>query len=130
VAGASAKFRLAPTSIPPAIVIARDYVKAIVPRSRLVRNLLELLWQEWKMAEQQIGVLSHELERIADADAGCSRIQQIPGIGPIVATAIVAAIGDGAAFRKVREFAAWLGLVPRAILYRRQGPLAGHKQAR
>jgi len=78
-----------------------------------MRNLLELLWEEWKMVEQQIGVLSHELERIADADAGCSRIQQIPGIGPVVATAIVAAIGNGAAFRKGREFAAWLGLVPR-----------------
>jgi len=78
-----------------------------------MRNLLELLWEEWKMVEQQIGVLSQELERIADTDAGCSRIQQIPGIGPIVATAIVAAIGNGAAFRKGREFAAWLGLVPR-----------------
>ena len=41
------------------------------------------------------------------------RIRQIPGIGPIVATAIVAAIGNGAAFRKGRDFAAWLGLVPR-----------------
>src|SRR5271155_5022907 len=49
-----------------------------------MRNLLELLWKEWKMVEQQIEVLSHELERIADADAGCSRIQKIPGIGPIV----------------------------------------------
>ena len=36
-----------------------------------------------------------------------------PGIGPLVATAIVAAIGNGAAFRKGREFAAWLGIVPR-----------------
>ena len=36
-----------------------------------------------------------------------------PGIGPVVATAIVAAIGNGAAFRKGREFAAWLGIVPR-----------------
>jgi len=78
-----------------------------------MRNLLELLWDEWKMVEQQIEVLSQELKRIADTDAGCSRIQQIPGIGPIVATAIVAAIGNGAAFRKGREFAAWLGLVPR-----------------
>jgi hypothetical protein len=40
-------------------------------------------------------------------------IRQIPGIGPIVATAIVAAIGNGAAFRKGRDFAAWLGVVPR-----------------
>lgn len=54
---------------------------------------------------------SHELERIADAGAGCSHIQQIPGIGPIVAPSIVAAIGNGAAFRNGREFAAWLGLV-------------------
>jgi transposase len=37
-----------------------------------MRNLLKLLGDEWKMVEQQIGVLSHELERIADADAGCS----------------------------------------------------------
>jgi transposase len=41
------------------------------------------------------------------------RCLPIPGIGPIVVTAIVAAIGNGAAFRKGRGFAAWLGLVPR-----------------
>ncbi len=55
----------------------------------------------------------HACEQIAENDAGCCRIRQIPGIGPIVATAIVAAIGNGAAFRKGRDFAAWLGLVPR-----------------
>ena len=37
-----------------------------------------------------------ELERISAADAGCTRIRQIPGVGPVVATAIVVAIGDGA----------------------------------
>ncbi len=40
-------------------------------------------------------------------------LQQIPGIGPLIATAIVAAIGNGAAFHKGREFAAWMGLVPK-----------------
>jgi transposase len=40
-------------------------------------------------------------------------VRQIPGIGPLVATAVVAAIGNGAAFRKGREFASWIGLVPR-----------------
>jgi hypothetical protein len=39
-----------------------------------MRNLLELLWEEWKIIEQLIAVLSDELERIADADAGCSRL--------------------------------------------------------
>jgi transposase len=78
-----------------------------------MRNLVDMLWDEWKLVEQQIEKLNLELERISAADAGCTRIRQIPGIGPIVATAIVAAIGNGAAFRKGRDFAAWLGIVPR-----------------
>jgi transposase len=53
------------------------------------------------------------LERISAGDAGYTRLRRISGIGPIVATAIVAAIGNGAAFRKGRDFAAWLGVVPR-----------------
>ena len=40
-------------------------------------------------------------------------IAPVPGVGPLVATAAVAAIGNGTAFRKGREFAAWLGLIPR-----------------
>jgi transposase len=79
----------------------------------LMRNLIDVLWGEWKTVEQQIKGLSDELQRIAASDDGCTRIQQIPGIGPIVATAIVAAIGNGAAFRKGREFSAWLGIVPK-----------------
>jgi transposase len=79
----------------------------------LMRNLIDALWCEWKTVEQQIEELNDELERISAADAGCTRIRQIPGIGPVVATAIVAAIGNGTAFRKGREFAAWLGIVPR-----------------
>ena len=79
----------------------------------LMRSLIDGLWGEWKTVEQQIEGLSDELERIATSDAGCIRIQKIPGIGPVVATAIVAAIGNGAAFRKGREFSAWLGIVPK-----------------
>src|SRR5258708_7566407 len=79
----------------------------------MMRNLIGILWDEWKTVEQQIEELTDKLEQIAASDAGCCRIRQIPGIGPIVATAIVAAIGNGAAFRKGRDFAAWLGLVPR-----------------
>jgi transposase len=79
----------------------------------LMRNLIDTLWGEWKLVEEQVEQLNDELERISASDAGCTRIRQIPGIGPVVATAIVAAIGNGAAFRKGREFAAWLGIVPR-----------------
>jgi transposase len=43
----------------------------------------------------------------------CRRLQQIPGFGPMVSTATVAAIGNGSAFRRGRDFAAWVGIVPR-----------------
>ena len=63
-----------------------------------MRNLIDMLWGEWEIVEQQIEELNDELERISASDAGCTRIRQIPGIGPVVATAVVAAIGNGAAF--------------------------------
>ena len=77
-----------------------------------MRNLVAMLWSEWKDLELQIVEMNDEVERIAASDDACRRLRQIPGIGPLVATAIVASIGNGAAFRKGREFAAWLGLLP------------------
>ena len=77
-----------------------------------IRNLVAMLWSEWKDLELQIAEMNDEVERIASSDEACRRLRQIPGIGPLVATAIVASIGNGAAFRKGREFAAWLGLLP------------------
>jgi transposase len=78
-----------------------------------MRNLLDHLWQEWKSLNSDIERVSEEIDAIAGEDAACQRLRQIPGVGPLVATATVAAIGNGAAFRKGREFAAWLGLIPR-----------------
>jgi transposase len=78
-----------------------------------MRNLVAMLWGEWKDLELQIVEMNDEVERIASSDAACIRLRQIPGIGPLVATGIVASIGNGAAFQKGREFAAWMGLVPR-----------------
>jgi transposase len=78
-----------------------------------MRNLVAMLWSEWKDLEVQILEMNDEVDRIASSDAACLRLRQIPGIGPLVATAIVASIGNGAAFHKGREFAAWMGLVPK-----------------
>jgi transposase len=78
-----------------------------------MRNLVSLLWSEWKDLEQQIIAMNAEVEQIASSDPACQRLRQIPGVGPLVATAIVAAIGNGTAFHKGREFSSWLGLVPR-----------------
>ncbi len=78
-----------------------------------MRSLLSRLWQEWKQLESDVENTSQEIDRIASQDPACRRLRQIPGVGPLVSTAMVAAVGNGAAFRKGREFAAWLGLVPR-----------------
>jgi len=81
--------------------------------STRIRSLLAMLWEEWKELERQIDSLDNEIERICASDAGCQRLLQVPGIGPLVGSALVAAIGNGAAFRRGRDFAAWLGLVPK-----------------
>lgn len=47
------------------------------------------------------------------SNEACQRLSQIKGVGPKTATAVIAAIGDGSAFKNGRHFAAWLGLVPR-----------------
>jgi len=79
----------------------------------LLRSLLHRLWQEWKQLNSEIESISHEIDDIGGADASCQRLREIPGVGPLVSTATIAAIGNGAAFRKGREFAAGLGVVPR-----------------
>jgi len=50
-----------------------------------------------------------------DRDRHCEQLMTVPGIGPIIASATVASIGNGAAFAKGRDFAAWLGLVPKQM---------------
>jgi transposase len=69
--------------------------------TRRMRNLVGLLWGEWKVLEQQIVEMNMEVEQIASSDTACQRLRQIPDIGPLIATAIVAAIGNGAAFHTV-----------------------------
>ena len=78
-----------------------------------LRWLLDRLWQEWKQTETEVEAITDEIERISNEDARCRQLRQIPGFGPLVSTATVAAIGNGSAFRRGRDFAAWVGVVPR-----------------
>src|SRR5207245_5248770 len=59
--------------------------------------------------------LYKEIEALARQDPACERLMTVPGIGPIISSAMVAAIGNGAVFAKGRDFGAWLGLVPKQI---------------
>jgi transposase len=81
--------------------------------SSRMRALLVELRDEWKKLETQIEEIDREFVQAAKKEENCRRLLTIPGIGPLTATALTAAIGNGAAFRKSRDLAAWLGLVPR-----------------
>lgn len=63
--------------------------------------------------QQEIGQLDAQLNERARVDATSHRLMKVPGIGAITSTALTATIGDGSNFRSAREFAAWIGLVPR-----------------
>src|SRR6201993_1736093 len=81
---------------------------------RMVR-LIEGLAADWRRLDERIDCLSGEITALARQDAGCERLVSVPGIGPIISSAMVAAIGTGEAFSKGRDFAAWLGLVPKQL---------------
>lgn len=91
-------------------LVLEDAEQKLSPR---LRWLLAHMWQEWKQLEIDVRAISDEIERISNEDALCRRLRQIPGFGPLVPTATVAAIGNEAAFRRGCDFAAWVGLVPR-----------------
>ena len=57
--------------------------------------------------------MSAEIETLAENDGSCQRLMTVPGVGPIISSAVVAAIGNGGGFRQGRDFGAWLGLVPK-----------------
>jgi transposase len=81
---------------------------------RMVR-VIEGLAEDWRRLDERVDHLSGEIATLARQDAGCERLVSVPGIGPIISSAMVAAIGTGDAFAKGRDFAAWLGLVPKQI---------------
>src|SRR5246127_3128486 len=81
---------------------------------RMLR-IIEDLAGDWRRLDARIEDLSSEIEALARQDKGCERLMTVPGIGPIISSAMVAAIGAGDAFSKGRDFGAWLGLVPKQI---------------
>jgi transposase len=78
-------------------------------------HLLEDLAADWRQLDERVAAITQDIATLARQDAGCQRLMGIPGVGVITASAMVAAVGTGAAFTKGRDFAAWLGLVPKQI---------------
>src|SRR4029450_4434952 len=81
---------------------------------RMIR-IIEDLSGDWRHLDGRIEQVTEEIEGLARGTEGCRQLMTVPGVGPIIASAMIAAIGNGAAFAKGRDFAAWLGLVPKQM---------------
>ena len=81
--------------------------------SAMARETFEALLDELESLEARIERLDDRLSAVCREDETCRRLMTLPGVGPIVATALAASIGDPRQFQSGREMAAWIGLVPR-----------------
>jgi len=79
----------------------------------LVRTCLTALRIQLDTLKQQIRILDRRLLVWHRANETCRRLDAIPGVGPALATALVASVADPKAFRSGRDFSAWIGLVPK-----------------
>lgn len=106
------------------VVIARDITRlrrALAQMSEgaetglndMIRGLVRDVRAELVELDKRIAAYTRRLRTLFLSNEACQRIGKIEGIGPITATALVAAVGDRSCFRNGRQFAAWLGLVPR-----------------
>jgi transposase len=81
--------------------------------NKLVRSLMGELRQELTELDARIADYDRKIRELYRSSEVCQRLGKIEGIGPVTATALVAAVGDRSSFKNGRQFAAWLGLVPR-----------------
>src|SRR5213082_3297380 len=93
------------------IAIVRKQDDTRVPD--MARQVLQVLANQIEQIEAAIAALEKQLLAWHKTNAVSQRLASIPGIGPIIATAIATTVADPNVFRSGREFAAWLGLVPR-----------------
>jgi transposase len=85
-------------------------------QAKLTPLSTEVFWhlsEEFLALERRVAYDDEKLQALARAHPVCQRVQAIPGVGPLTATAVLAAVPDASHFKNGRQLAAWLGLVPR-----------------
>ena len=77
------------------------------------RLLMQRLLEHLKVLQQQVDEIDAQIKAWQRASEASQRLEKVPGIGPLAATALVASVGDAKNFDNGRQFSAWLGVVPR-----------------
>jgi len=96
-----------------AIEVRRGAAACAERLPELARRAVSDLIAHLLVLEERIGSYDRELESLARANEAATRLMSIPGVGPVTALAAVATVGHAHEFANGRQFAAWLGLVPR-----------------
>jgi transposase len=91
----------------------RDVVEQLDRLPLVVATAVKDLLDHLHGLEDRVSQYDRQLFQLARENDVAQRLQSIPGVGPLTASAIVASVGNAAEFRNGRQFAAWLGLVPR-----------------
>ena len=100
----------------------RSHVDALLPRiledaelrlSGCFRVLLAQLKIELEQSTARIEQMDQVIQKTAKENEDCQRLTEIPRVGPVTATALIAAVGNASAFQKGRNLTAWMGIVPR-----------------
>jgi transposase len=77
------------------------------------REIFAQLTEQFKVIDNQVAFYDREIEGLVKQDERCQQLMKIEGVGPVTASGVVAAVGDAKVFKRGRELAAWLGLVPK-----------------
>ena len=97
--------------------LTRQVARVLAPEDeripRMVGSLMQLLVEQWTQVQERINQIERQILHWHRSNEHSKRLADVPGIGPITASAVMATIGDAKAFKSARHFAAWLGLVPR-----------------
>jgi transposase len=92
-------------------LIAKLQAPGEVPE--MMRGALLLLARHWEALDADERALEQQIAKAARSDAKARRLMEVPGVGPMIASTVLAKVGDASVFRSSRDFAAWIGLTGR-----------------
>ncbi len=77
------------------------------------RSLLQGVWEDLRVLDDRVGEMDQLIKRLAANNEDCVRLQQLRGVGPMISTPMIAAVGDARQYHKSRQMAAAIGITPK-----------------